>query len=188
MHSELKCLVIYLLTTKKPGLNTNDLKSFRPITLNDTFEALETSGSGQAKPHVMTSPNYTPLQSTYRAAHSTETALVKIVDVILSIVDSGSPVALVGLDISAAFDTVSHRKLLARLEHDFSIEGVAREWINSYLSKRTFFVRVGRSSSVVAQMFSVFWRASGLCAWAHSVHCIRISNRKNDRALRRQLP
>ena len=76
------------------------------------------------------SPNYSPLQSAYRAAHSTETALVKIVDDILSIVDSGSAVALVGLDISTAFDTVSHCKLLARLEHDFSIEGVVLKWIN----------------------------------------------------------
>ena len=45
-----------------------------------------------------------------------------------------SAVALVSLDISAVFDTVSHRKLLARLKHDFSIDRVALEWINSYLS------------------------------------------------------
>ena len=63
---------------------------------------------------------------------------MKIVDDILFIVDSGTAVALVGLDISAAFDTVSHRKLHARLEHDFSIEEVVLEWINSYLSKRIF--------------------------------------------------
>ena len=97
---------------------------------------------------MVTSLNYSPLQSVYRAA------LVKIVHDILSIVDSSSAVALVGLDISAAFDTVSHRKLLARLEHDFSIKGVTLEWINSYLWKRTFFVRVGRSSSTIAQMCS----------------------------------
>ena len=98
--------------------------------------------------------NNSLLQSAYRAVHSHESALVKIVDNILSIVDSGSTVALVGLDISAAFNTVSSRKLLAMLEHDFSIEGVALERINSCLSKRTFFVRVGRSSSAVAQMCS----------------------------------
>ena len=45
---------------------------------------------------------------------------MKIVDDIVSIVVSVSAIALVGLDISAAFDTVSHRKLLARLEYDFS--------------------------------------------------------------------
>ena len=50
---------------------------------------------------------------------------MKIVDDILTIVDSESAVALVGLNISAAFDTVSHSKLLSRLEHDFRIEGEA---------------------------------------------------------------
>ena len=52
------------------------------------------------------------MQSTYRAARSTETALVMIVDYILQTVDSGSIVALVGLDIFAAFDTVNHSILL----------------------------------------------------------------------------
>ena len=141
------------LLLKKPDLNTNDFKSFRPITNQTTLsKLLERLALARLKPHVLTSPNYSPLQSAYRAAHSTETALVKIVDDILSVVDSGSAVTLVGLDISAAFDTVSHRKLLARLEHNFSIEGVALKWINSYLSKRTFFVRVGRRSSTVAQI------------------------------------
>ena len=62
----------------------------------------------------------------------------KIVDDILALVDSGSAVALIGLDISAAFDTVSHPKLLARLETEFGIEGAALGWIDSYLSNSTF--------------------------------------------------
>ena len=101
---------------KKPGLNTNDFKNFRLITnLTTLSKLLERLALARLKPHVVTSSNYSPLQSAYRAVHLTETALVKIVDDILSIVDSGSAVALVGMDKSAAFDTVSHRKLLARL-------------------------------------------------------------------------
>ena len=131
---------------KKLGLNTSDFKSYRPITTLTTLsKLLERLALARLKPHVVTSPNYSLLQSAYRAAHWTETALVKIVDDILFIVDSGSAVALVGLDISAPIDTVSQRKLLARLEHDFSIERVALEWINSYLSKSKFFARIGRS-------------------------------------------
>ena len=61
------------------------------------------------------SPNFCAMQSAYRAAHSTVTALVKIIDDILQSVDSGSIVALVGVDISVAFDTVNHAILLARL-------------------------------------------------------------------------
>ena len=111
---------------------------------------LERLALARLKSHIVASSNYCSLQSAYRAAHSTETALVKIVDDIATLVDSETAVALVGLDISSAFDTVSYSKLLSRLEHDFGIEGAALLWIDAYLSNRTFFVRVGGSSSYVA--------------------------------------
>ena len=94
---------------KKPGLDAGDFKNFRPITnLTTLSKMLERLALARLKSHIVTSPNYCSLQSAYRAAHSTETTLVKIVDDILTLVDSWSAVALVGLDISAAFDTVSH--------------------------------------------------------------------------------
>ena len=52
------------------------------------------------------------MQSAYRAAHSTETALVMAVEDILQTVNSDSIVTLVVLDISVAFDTVNHSTLL----------------------------------------------------------------------------
>jgi len=104
---------------KKPGLDVSDFKNFRPITnLSTVSKLLERLALARIKPHIAASSNFCPLQSAYRGAHSTETALVKIVDDILGAIDSGSVVALVGLDISAAFDTVSHHTLLNRLEHD----------------------------------------------------------------------
>ena len=47
------------------------------------------------------SANYCSLQFTYRAGHSVETVLIKVTDAedILQVVDSGSSVALIGLDI-----------------------------------------------------------------------------------------
>ena len=111
---------------KKPGLDAGDFKNFRPITnLTTLSKILERLALAGLKSHIVTSPNYCSLQSAYRIAQCTETALVKIVDDILTLVDSGSAVALVGLDISAAFGIVGHSKLLSRLEHDFSIEGAA---------------------------------------------------------------
>ena len=73
--------------------------------------------------------------------------MVKIVNDILALVDSGSAVVLIGLDISAAFDTVSHLKLLARVETKFGIEGAELDWIDSYPSNCMFLVCVGASSS-----------------------------------------
>ena len=54
---------------------------------------------------------------------------------------------LVALDISAAFDTVSHSILLRRLSHTFGVNDAALAWISSYLSERSQFVRIGSASS-----------------------------------------
>ena len=59
---------------------------------------------------------------------------MKIVDDILQSVDSGSIIALVGLDISAAFDTVNHATLLARLQSEYGVTDTPFSWIESYLS------------------------------------------------------
>jgi len=39
------------------------------------------------------------------------------------------------LDLSAAFDTIDHQKLLSRLENHFGITGTPLKWMNSYLSE-----------------------------------------------------
>ena len=170
---------------KKPGLDAGDFKNFRPITnLMTLSKILERLALVKLKSHIVTSPNYCSLQSAYRAAHSTETALVKIVDEILTLVDSGSAVALVGLAISVAFDIVSHSKLLSRLEHDFGIEEAALLWIDSYLSNRTFFVRVGGSSSSVAESSSGVPQGSVLGPILFTAYVAQIG----DREFRYNLP
>ena len=45
--------------------------------------------------------------------------------------------ALVGIDLSAAFDLVNHSILLERLYTYYGISGTALEWFRSYLSGRT---------------------------------------------------
>lgn len=140
---------------KKPGLDTSDFKNFRPITnLSTISKILERLALARLKPHIVSSPNYCPLQSAYRTAYSTETALVKVVDDIIGCIDSGSVVAVVGLDISAAFDTVRHRTLLDRLESEFGICGMTLDWLSSYLSDRSFSVRVGTDSSGAVPVYA----------------------------------
>ena len=52
------------------------------------------------------------LQSAYRAMHSTETAVLKVLSDILLALDSGNLLMLTLLDLSAAFDSVDHDTLL----------------------------------------------------------------------------
>ena len=49
-----------------------------------------------------------PMQSAYRPGHSTETALLHVYNNILRAVDEQKAVALVLLDLSAAFATIDH--------------------------------------------------------------------------------
>ena len=64
-----------------------------------------------------------PLQSAFRAKHSTETALVKVQNDILCAIDEQKVVLLALLDLSAAFDTCNHQIRLTRLEKEFKYIG-----------------------------------------------------------------
>ena len=57
------------------------------------------------------------LQSAYRAMHSTETAVLKVLADILLALDSGDLAMLTLLDLSAAFDSVDHDTLLNHHHH-----------------------------------------------------------------------
>ena len=92
---------------------------------------------------------FNPVQSAYHPNHSTETALVKIVNDLLLALDDAKVSVLTLLDLSAAFNTIDYNILLHRLEHVFGITGIVLSWIRSFLSDRdqTVFVNGLKSES-----------------------------------------
>ena len=75
-------------------------------------------------------------QSAYRKYHSTETALIRVHNDMLCANDAKNEVAIVYLDLTAAFDTISHKILLDRPKNMYGIDSTALQWISSYLSDR----------------------------------------------------
>ena len=70
--------------------------------------------------------------------------------------DEGEVSVLCLLDLTAAFDTVDHGRLMSILERQFGLRGVVLQWFSSYLSDRTFqVVYAGGTSSVVSIVCSV---------------------------------
>ena len=91
----------------------------------------------------------TDKQWAYRRGFSTELLLVHLTEIwrFLSevpalwriAVDLDNVVAVAFVDFKKAFDSVSHKILLRKLEVNFGITGGLLEWIKSYLSERMQF-------------------------------------------------
>ena len=100
--------------------------------------------------HVMSTGNFNEFQSAYRAGHSTETVLLKIVNDILTSACNQLTTVLLSLDLSAAFDTIDHSILFDRASQDFGIHGTALSWLQSFVTGRKQYVAVGPAQSAPA--------------------------------------
>ena len=138
---------------KKPGLD-RILKNYRPVSnLNFISKVIEDIVNTQLNEHLARNNINEHLQSAYKPMHSTETALIKVFDDILSYLDSPNrAVYMALLDLSAAFDTVDHSILLLRLKVTFGITGRALDWFRSYLNGRTMKVCVNGEYSKDAEL------------------------------------
>jgi len=133
---------------KKPDLDPADAKSYRPISnLTVLSKLLERLVARQLLCYLTDKGLLPDRQSAYRAHHSTETAVLKVLSDILRAVDAGDLAVLTLLDLSAAFDTVDHATLLRRLEVSYGLGDCVSSWFSSYLDDRTQYVRCGLSAS-----------------------------------------
>ena len=133
---------------KKTDMDPADTKSYRPISnLSVLSKLLERLVSKQLVTYLKDNSLLPDRQSAYRAHHSTETAVLRVLADILLALDTGNLAVLTLLDLSAAFDSVDKDTLLRRLQISYGLGGAVINWFTSYLSGRTQYVRSSVNSS-----------------------------------------
>ena len=145
------------------SLDKKYMKNNRPISnLPFLSKIVEKVVLHRLLSHPQANSPYILFQSAYRAGHSTETVLLRVVNDILFALDNDNISVLLLLDLSAAFDTIDHQILLSLLYSLFGIQSTAL--FESYFSDRCQFTSVNNSSSPLPLLC-----ASGLGAGARSL-------------------
>ena len=145
----LKTAVVYPVV-KDPKEDTDDLKNYRPISnLSVLSKILEKVVHSQLNNYLLQNNLYCNVQSGYRMAHSCETLLVKMSDDIIDAMDQKKLVAVILLDLSAAFDVIDHCILIKKLKSLYGIDGIVLQWFESYLKNRSFSVKINKETSCI---------------------------------------
>jgi len=131
---------------KKSGIDSSLPGNYRPISnLSTIAKVLERLVLTRLR--LLASSKFIQYQSAYRKGHSTETALLEVLDGIYTAPDNRQVTVLISLDLSAAFDMVDHAILLQRLQSEFGVTDIPLSWLHSYLVGRTQFVKLGQQQS-----------------------------------------
>ena len=113
------------------------LNNYRPVSLLSCIgKAMERCVYDVLFKYLIEEKLLTKYQAAYLPNSSTETQVLEIYHHILDALDKGKDIRFLFLDISAAFDKVWHKGLLAKLEK-YGIKGRLYKWIENYLQNRT---------------------------------------------------
>ena len=135
MHGLRDSIVKPLL--KKDGLDPEVLSNYRPVAnIPYLSKTIESDVSIELKNHMDLNNLHIPHQSGYKPKHSCETLLLRLNNDILIAMDNGKCTIIILLDLSAAFDTVDHDRLLYILFYEIGLRDNVLAWFKSYLLYR----------------------------------------------------
>ena len=153
-------------------------KNYRPVSnLSLISKIIEKCVAEQLVHHIDSNGLNEIMQSAYKKHHSPETALLKVKNDSLQNFEDGNVTCLVLLDLSAAFDMVSHKILLQRLQHRYGIKGVVLKWLESYLTECQQCVIIDGELSEPALLKQGV--PPGECTWSHLVYLVHCSSREH---------
>ena len=133
---------------KKANLDPESLANYLPISnLNYVSKLVEHAVTSQLSAYLTEKDLFEPHQSAYRPRHSTETALISVMDDLLRALDNCRPILLSLLDCSVAFDLVSHQIFLDRMGQGLGVSRPTLMWFKSYLTDRSQCVSINTNKS-----------------------------------------
>lgn len=116
--------------------NASEVTDLRPLSILPTLsKIIEKLVAEQLKTFLECYSILPPLQSGFRRKHSTQTALLKVVNDISKALDDSHATILILLDQSKAFDVVDFNLLLSKLSF-IGVNHAACSWFKSYINFR----------------------------------------------------
>lgn len=119
---------------KKGELNKPE--SYRPISILPTFsKILEMAICMQLTSYLIEEDILTSCQHGYLKGKSTQTAVFEFITEVLSALEDSQIMITLMLDLSKAFDSLSHDLIFDKLQ-SYGIKGTELNWFRSYLTNR----------------------------------------------------
>ena len=109
----------------------------------------------QVSSYLNSHNQYNTCQSAYCSGHSTETALVIVVNYLFLSLSKDNMSVLALLDFSSALDTIDHPILVHRLHTDIGFTDAVLQWFSSFQNDRTQYVSLSNHCSAFAPVISV---------------------------------
>uniref|UniRef100_A0A8C6U0E0 Reverse transcriptase domain-containing protein n=2 Tax=Neogobius melanostomus TaxID=47308 RepID=A0A8C6U0E0_9GOBI len=127
--------------------NKHIFTNYRPVSLLPQFsKILEKLYNSRMDNFIDKHKLINEGQYGFRAARSTSMAIIDAIEEITNSLEGKKHAAGIFIDLKKAFDTLNHSILLKKLDR-YGIRGVALSWIQSYLTGRQQYVKMGEFTS-----------------------------------------
>ena len=131
-------LAIVMPHLKKANSDNEDFSNYQPISnLSYISKLLERAAFIQMREHLEKNSLLSKYQIAYRKFFSPKTALAKVTNDLPLNLDRTKSTFYIGLDLSAAFDTLDQELLLSILETSLGFKDKVLSFLNCYLSSRS---------------------------------------------------